>query len=113
MNKSLKKKNIIIIKVAGNKKIILRKIANKLIKNKLVACVNLLNNVDSFYLWKGKVVKDKEYIMLLKTIFEKEKAVYDEIKSIHTYEVPEIMTIKVSQVNNDYKKWLIGCVSND
>ena len=113
MNKSLSKKNIIIIKVSSNKKRVLRKIADKLIKNRLVACVNFLNNVDSFYLWNEKVIKNKEYIMLIKTILEKEKVVYNEVKSMHNYEVPEIMTIKVSKIDNDYTKWLIGCINND
>lgn len=113
VNKSLSKKNIIIIKVSSNKKRVLRKIADKLIKNRLVACVNFLNNVDSFYLWNEKVIKNKEYIMLIKTILEKEKIVYKEVKSMHNYEVPEIMTIKVSEIDNDYRKWLIGCVNND
>ena len=51
--------------------------------------------------------------MLIKTILEKEKIVYKEVKSMHNYEVPEIMTIKVSEIDNDYRKWLIGCVNND
>jgi periplasmic divalent cation tolerance protein len=82
------------------------KIANHLIKNKLCACINIFEKVRSIYWWKGKIVKDKECLLFCKTkgtVFEK---LEKEIKKIHSYTVPEIISFKIYKGNKDYLKWL-------
>ena len=103
---------LLLIKVSGDKKTVLQNIAKRLLKEKLVACVNILSNVDSLYIWKGKVVKDKEYIMFLKTTSVKEKLVYKKIITLHNYEVPEVITTKIDNAHDKYSKWLIDSLKD-
>ena len=109
----VKSQNYIIIKLTSDKRSILTKIANYLIKNKLVACANIINNNNSIYLWNNKIVKSKEYIMLLKTILDKEEYIYSKINEMHNYEVPEIITLKASKINTAYGNWILESISND
>lgn len=83
-----------------------RKIARILLEQKLVACVNLLPNVESMYIWEGKMEVSHEVKVLLKTkntLFEK---VRDAILDHCSYKVPEIASIEMTDVHTDYQLWL-------
>ncbi len=92
--------------MTSDKKKILSKIADNLIRNKLVACANILNNIDSIYLWKKKIVRNKEFMMILKTMSDKEKNIYTIIKDLHNYQVPEIITLEINNIDENYAKWI-------
>lgn len=110
MNKKVISKDIIVIKTSGNKYETLRDIAEKILKIKLAACVNLISNVDSIYEWRGEVVREKEIIMLIKTTKNNEPEVYNTIINMHNYEIPEILTFNTHNVGKDYADWLIKVV---
>jgi len=83
-----------------------QKTAKALVENNLCACVNILNNVDSFYRWKGEIVEDREFTALIKTrasLFEKVK---DTILKNHEYELPEIIAIKIENAHRAYLNWI-------
>ena len=96
----------LIIKTTGNDKNILEKIANKLLKDKICACVNLISNVHSLYYWNKKLQKDEEYILLIKTLKKNEVMAYKNIKLLHNYKVPEISSIEITNSNKEYFNWL-------
>ena len=102
----LNKKNMIIIKTTVKRANVKNKIIKTLINNKYAACINVISDVSSFYEWKKKIVKNKEYVLLIKTNLNNEDIVYKTIKGIHDYEVPEIITIKISNVSKGYLNWL-------
>jgi periplasmic divalent cation tolerance protein len=77
-----------------------------LVKNKLVACVNIVEKVTSIYEWKGEIVKDKEYLLLIKTKKELFKALEEKIKEIHPYQLPEIIAFDINQGSEEYLKWI-------
>ena len=81
-------------------------IANKLVKKKLVACVNI-TNISSIYTWKGKIENQDEYIALFKTTKKNQPTLKKELKKLHPYDVPEIAEINVESINQPYMKWLI------
>lgn len=81
-----------------------KKIANTLIKKKLIACANIFP-IDSLYKWKGKLQSDKETVLLAKTNNKKIKAVEKEVKRLHSYEVPCIIKINAT-ANKSYQNWL-------
>ena len=87
-------------------KIITKKIANQLVKQKLAACVNI-TKIDSVYSWKGKIQNDSEYLAYFKTTKKNEKTLKNEIKKLHPYNVPEIAVINVNSMNKPYLDWLI------
>ena len=82
-------------------------IAKTLVESKLCACVNILHNVDSVYRWEGKVVQDKEFLLLIKT----RKALYGkleaQLRAIHPYEVPEIVSLSIENGFSEYLNWLV------
>jgi periplasmic divalent cation tolerance protein len=80
-----------------------RKIANFLIEEQIVACVNIIPNVISIYRWKGKIEEEKEFILIAKTVDENVIKTIKRIKELHNYELPDIISIPV---NNGYEEYL-------
>ena len=78
-------KPIIIVSTFPNK-IITKRIANQLVKQKLAACVNI-TKIDSVYLWKGKIQNDSEYLAFFKTTKKNEKTLKNVIKKLHPYDL--------------------------
>ena len=98
-------KPVLIISTYPNKKSIL-KIANELVKTKIIACVNI-SKIDSIYSWNGKIQNSPEYIAIFKTTTKNKKLLKQKIKETHPYDVPEIAEINVTSINDSYLKWLI------
>ncbi len=96
---------LIIIKTTVKNKVIKKKIINKLITNGYVSCINVIENVSSYFKWQGKNKSEKEDILLIKTMKRNEKLVYKVISEIHDYETPEIITIAIKNIDNSYLNW--------
>ncbi|MFH1458562.1 MAG: divalent-cation tolerance protein CutA [Candidatus Omnitrophota bacterium] len=82
------------------------RIAHELIKNKLVACVNMLEGVTSLFWWEGKIDKAKEVLLVAKSKKEKLAKIIRCVKSLHSYEVPEIIALPIIGGNRAYLKWI-------
>lgn len=80
-------------------------IANKVVKAKLCACVNL-TGIRSIYSWHGKVEDQHEFIALFKATAKSAKKLKEEIIRLHPYEVPEIVELKMADVSKPYLSWL-------
>ena len=98
-------KPVFIVSTYPNKKSIL-KIANELVKNKTIACVNI-SKIDSVYSWNGKIQNSSEYIAIFKTVTKNKINLKKIIEETHPYDVPEIAEIDVTSINNSYLNWLI------
>jgi periplasmic divalent cation tolerance protein len=83
-----------------------RKIANYLIEEQLVACVNIIPNVESIYRWKGKIEEEKEFILIAKTVDENVIKTIKRIKELHNYELPDIIAIPVNNGFIDYLEYI-------
>lgn len=83
-------------------------IARVLLNEKLVGCANILAGMDSFYWWQGKIESSSEFILLLKTFItpQVQERISQRVAEIHPYEIPCIMTLPVSGINEPYRKWL-------
>lgn len=81
------------------------KIGKALLKSRLIACFNLFP-VESAYWWKGKILDDKESLVILKTKESKFDKIESYIKKHSGYEVPEIVAIRAGKVNKAYLKWI-------
>jgi len=80
------------------------KIAKELVKRKLVACINIIPGVYSVYIWKGKVEEAQEELLVMKTKRELIKKVDKLVKELHPYEVPEIISLSISEGYEEYLK---------
>lgn len=83
-----------------------RKIAGILIEKKLAACVNLIKDIESIYRWKGKISDEKEILMMIKTRKKLYRSVEEEVKKIHSYEIPEIIALPIISGSKDYLYWM-------
>jgi periplasmic divalent cation tolerance protein len=81
-------------------------IAEVLLQEKLVACVNIIEEISSMYWWQGKIEKDKEGLLILKTKEELIDKLIERVKEIHPYTVPEIIALPIIKGNNDYLNWI-------
>jgi len=72
-----------------------RRIAKLLVEEQIVACVNILPNVESIYRWEGKIETDEEVILLAKTKDENINKAITRIKALHDYELPDIIVIPI------------------
>ena len=98
-------KPVIIVSTFPSKQTVMG-IANKLVKKKLVACVNM-TKISSVYTWKGEVQNQNEYLAFFKTTKKNQSTLKKELKKLHPYDVPEIAEINVESVNQPYMKWLV------
>jgi len=98
-------KPIIIISTYPNKNSI-TKIANELVQNKIVACVNL-TKISSIYSWNGTIENTSEYLALFKTTQKNKNSLKEKIKSTHPYAIPEIVEIDIISINKSYLNWLV------
>jgi len=82
-------------------------ISRTLVGEKLVACVNMIPQIRSIYWWKDELCDDSETLLMMKT----SKAMFESLKGriceLHSYEVPEIIAMKVEQGLPDYLNWVI------
>jgi len=81
-------------------------IARRLVEERLAACGNVMAPVTSIYRWKGKVQRDSEAILLLKTRRSLVRDCTRRVRSLHPYELPEIIAIPVVAGLPDYLAWL-------
>lgn len=83
-----------------------KKIARVLLEEKIVACANILPNMESIYWWEGKLEEDVESILLVKTRSELVDKVIDKVREIHSYQTPCALEIQIKKGSPDYLDWL-------
>jgi periplasmic divalent cation tolerance protein len=95
---------VVVLSTCGSKKEA-QKIAGDILRRRLVACVNILP-VTSYYRWKGKVTVGREYLILAKTRSEAFRKLKVRILALHTYQLPEIVSLKINAGYEKYLNWI-------
>jgi periplasmic divalent cation tolerance protein len=104
-NLSVAMEAMMIISTYPDKKSVL-KTANVVVQKQLAACVNF-TEINSVYIWKGKMEKIEEFLAFFKTTVKASSSLKTEIKKLHPYQVPEIAEIKIHSINKSYLDWLV------
>ncbi len=82
------------------------KIATALIEERHAACVNILPGVHSIYRWEGKICRDAEWLLLIKSTADKFEAVRSTICRVHAYQIPEVIAVPIVAGDPRYLEWL-------
>lgn len=84
------------------------RIARALVEARLAACVNLLPGATSIYRWEGKVRRDREVLLVVKSRASLAKRIEQRVLELHSYENPEILHLPVRSGSRAYVAWLLG-----
>jgi periplasmic divalent cation tolerance protein len=87
-------------------------IARLLVERELVACVNLVPQIRSIYRWKGKVCDDTEILMIMKTREDLFERLMGEVRGLHPYELPEVISWRIAKGSTDYLQWIHDCTTS-
>ena len=82
------------------------KIANALVESRLAACANLVAPIRSIYRWKGKIWDEKEWLLIIKTEMHRFEELEKRVKSLHSYSVPEIISLPIVEGSSAYLNWI-------
>lgn len=83
-----------------------RDIARALVEKRLAACVTVTAAAASVYRWRGKICEEAERVLLIKTRSELFPALEEALRSLHPYEVPELIALPVERGSKAYLDWL-------
>jgi periplasmic divalent cation tolerance protein len=83
-----------------------KRISNELVKSRMAACVNIINGMTSVYEWKGEICTENECLMVIKTKKELFNELKKEIISMHAYEIPEIISLDITDGLDSYLDWI-------
>jgi periplasmic divalent cation tolerance protein len=105
--------NTIIVLSTTDTRELAEKIAAALVEAREAACVNIIPGVRSIYRWEGKVCGESECLLLIKSSEEKFAAIQRRICLLHSYKVPEIIALPISEGDPEYLKWLHASLSEE
>ena len=89
-----------------------RRISNQLVTEKFAACANILPGVESIYRWKEKIDTGNETLVFFKLSEDRQAAFQEKLRSLHPYEVPELIFVQVADGLPEYLRWVAeSCAS--
>ena len=100
------KNNFILVITTVSSETEAKKLGQALIENKLAACVNILPSITSIFRWEGKISAETELIIIAKSHQKLFPMIKEMILSIHSYDVPEIISLPISSGSEEYLKWI-------
>ena len=82
------------------------RIAETVVTERLAACANILNGILSIFHWEGKLCREDEAVLILKTTEEKTAALTMRIKELHSYECPCVVVLPIEGGNPAFLNWI-------
>lgn len=105
------KEYVVLFSTAGSEKEA-SQIAEYLVKHHLVACVNLVPAIQSIYWWNNQVNREQEVLMIMKTEKSQTKKIQKAIKSLHSYQTPELIGVDIVIGMPEYLAWVSSSTSS-
>ena len=88
-------------------------LAAKIVEARLAACVQILPQMNSVYVWEGELRREGEHLLLIKTLPENFDELSQFITANHSYDVPEIVAIEAERVAEPYLEWIKSVMSDE
>jgi periplasmic divalent cation tolerance protein len=88
-----------------------QRISNQLVTERFAACANILPAIESIYRWKEKIESGAEALVLFKLSEERQMAFQEKLRTLHPYEVPEIIFLPVTSALPEYLRWVVESCS--
>lgn len=88
-------------------------IAEALVSDRLAACVNIIPVIESVYRWEGKVTRDSEALMIIKTTDERYAELERRVRQLHSYSTPEVVALRIERGSEQYLNWLRDSTATD
>jgi periplasmic divalent cation tolerance protein len=88
-------------------------IAREIVARRQAACVNIFPGVRSIYRWKGKICKDGELLLIIKTMEGEFEGVAATIRELNSYELPEILSFSVTHGEKNFLDWILSSVDKE
>ena len=85
---------------------IARRISNQLVTESFAACANILPTIESIYRWRSKIESGNEILVLFKLGEDRKSAFQDKLRSLHPYDIPEIIFVPVASGLPEYLRWV-------
>jgi len=82
------------------------RIADALVSQRLGACVNIVSTIESIYRWEGRLTRDQESLMIIKTTDERYTELERCVKEMHSYSTPEVVALRIERGSEQYLRWL-------
>jgi periplasmic divalent cation tolerance protein len=89
------------------------RLGRSLVERRLVACVNDVGPVRSFFTWKGKLEDDSERLLLMKTRSDRYAELETALQELHPYDVPEVLAIPIERGSKAYLSWIDAAVRSE
>ncbi len=77
-----------------------------LVDERLAACVSILPEMQSVYRWQGNVEQERERQLLIKTTARCLVPLWERIRELHSYDVPEFVVLQIADGNDVYLRWI-------
>ena len=90
-----------------------KEIGKELVTARLAACVNILDNMNSIYLWQGEIQDDTEVVMIAKTTEDRIPQLIKKVESMHSYDCPCIVSLSVLGGYQPFLDWIAAEVENE
>jgi len=87
-------------------------LASRIVESRLAACVQILPRMTSVYVWEGRVAREAEHLLLIKTLPERFGELSDFITANHSYTTPEIVAVEAARVSDQYLAWIESIVES-
>ena len=81
------------------------KIQKTLLDEKLAACIQV-SKIKSYYNWNNKKCESEEFLIVIKTKKSLFNQIKDKIISVHSYDLPEIISYEINNISEEYAKWI-------
>jgi periplasmic divalent cation tolerance protein len=100
---------VVVLVAAPNREEAAR-LAEMLVGARLAACVQILPEMESVYWWEGAVRREPEHLLLIKTTAGRFATLEREVRALHSYSVPEIIALPITEASAPYLEWLRAAV---